>query len=401
MKSAVYWRNKLFSVGMIFFLILFVIGCEPSGWGPVKTGTAPTITSADNTTFTEGIAGTFTVTATGTPTPTFALTGALPSGVTFDTTTGVLSGTPATGTKGTYPLTITASNGVSPDATQSFTLTVYLAAFNTSSLPLAVTGSINIAFGGFTFDAGGNLLFAVNQANEIRSLNRITGAVTTIATGVSGGNTLLGITYNNGSIFVGAFSGNIYKVDPTSGSSTLFAIIPPPMDMEPTSPVNGIVIAPATFGSYGGQLIVATYNGYIYAVDQSVSSPHPVLITTIGGWTNALIFGSDGTLYVLDWDDRKIVTVTAAGVVADFATGFSSPSGLAINSSGGFLYVADPGDDTIKSVTIPGGVVSTIATSINFSPGSHPSPITYDATSNILLFGITTGSGETITYQAL
>ena len=38
--------------------------------------------------------------------------------------TATLAGTPAAGTGGTYPFTITAANGVLPDATQSFTLTV-------------------------------------------------------------------------------------------------------------------------------------------------------------------------------------------------------------------------------------------------------------------------------------
>ena len=38
--------------------------------------------------------------------------------------TATLAGTPAGGTGGTYTLTITATNGVTPDATQSFTLTV-------------------------------------------------------------------------------------------------------------------------------------------------------------------------------------------------------------------------------------------------------------------------------------
>jgi hypothetical protein len=40
------------------------------------------------------------------------------------TAAGVLSGTPAAGTAGTYPITLVASNGVAPDATQAFSLTV-------------------------------------------------------------------------------------------------------------------------------------------------------------------------------------------------------------------------------------------------------------------------------------
>jgi hypothetical protein len=90
----------------------------------LKVSQAPAITSANNATFVTGNAGTFTVMATGFPAPTFSVTGALPSGVTLNPATGVLSGTPGAGTAGTYPLTLTASNGVGANATQSFTLTV-------------------------------------------------------------------------------------------------------------------------------------------------------------------------------------------------------------------------------------------------------------------------------------
>ena len=92
-----------------------------------SSSAAPAITSANNAVFTEGAAGTFTVTATGNPTSTFALTGTLPAGVTFNTQTGVLSGTPAAGSSGPYLLTVTANNGVSPNSTQNFDLAVVTA----------------------------------------------------------------------------------------------------------------------------------------------------------------------------------------------------------------------------------------------------------------------------------
>jgi hypothetical protein len=85
---------------------------------------APVITSAASTAFAVGITSSFTVRASGPPASTFSETGTLPSGVTFNNSTGVLSGTPGTGTGGSYPLTITASNEVLPNATQNFTLTV-------------------------------------------------------------------------------------------------------------------------------------------------------------------------------------------------------------------------------------------------------------------------------------
>ena len=87
---------------------------------------APKITSANNTTFTVGTPGSFTVTTTGTPTSSLSESGPLPSGVTFVDNgdgTATLAGTPDAGSGGIYSFTITATNGVAPDATQSFTLT--------------------------------------------------------------------------------------------------------------------------------------------------------------------------------------------------------------------------------------------------------------------------------------
>src|SRR5207248_1675979 len=96
---------------------------------------SPSITSASSVAFTVGTAGTAIVTATGFPAAmTFNATGALPSGVSFNPRTGALSGTPGAGTGGLYPLTITASNGITPDASQSFTLIVNQAPALTSGI---------------------------------------------------------------------------------------------------------------------------------------------------------------------------------------------------------------------------------------------------------------------------
>jgi hypothetical protein len=93
----------------------------------VNSTQAPAITSANSTTFAVGVPGTFNVTTTGIPTPSLTKTGALPNGVTFNDNgngTATLGGTPAAGTAGSYPITITAHNGAGTDASQAFTLTV-------------------------------------------------------------------------------------------------------------------------------------------------------------------------------------------------------------------------------------------------------------------------------------
>jgi hypothetical protein len=115
---------------------------------------APAITSANTTTFTVGTAGSFTATATGSPTPVLSETGALPGGVSF--VNGVLSGTPAAGSAGNYPVTIRATNGVNPVATQAFTLRIV----NPSGVAPVITSANTTAFAigvpqSFTFTATG------------------------------------------------------------------------------------------------------------------------------------------------------------------------------------------------------------------------------------------------------
>jgi hypothetical protein len=91
--------------------------------------TPPAITSGGSTTFTAGLPGTFTVTTSpGYPTATaLTVTGTLPSGVTFTDNgngTATLAGTASVTATSSFPLTFKASNGIGPDPTKAFTLTV-------------------------------------------------------------------------------------------------------------------------------------------------------------------------------------------------------------------------------------------------------------------------------------
>ncbi|MBS0657142.1 MAG: cadherin-like domain-containing protein [Verrucomicrobia bacterium] len=91
---------------------------------PTPSGTGPSITSAANAVFTAGVNGSFQVTASGLPAPTFSTTGPLPNAVTL-TPGGLLSGVPDLSTGGqTFAFTLVATNGVAPDATQSFSLRI-------------------------------------------------------------------------------------------------------------------------------------------------------------------------------------------------------------------------------------------------------------------------------------
>src|SRR5262249_11661323 len=104
---------------------------------------APGFTSANAATFTVGNPNTFMVTTNGVPNAALVLSGGvLPSSVTFaDNGNGTvtLSGTPAIGTNGTYPLSISAFN-IAGSTIQSFTLTV-----NNPSTPI-ITSAASTTF---------------------------------------------------------------------------------------------------------------------------------------------------------------------------------------------------------------------------------------------------------------
>jgi hypothetical protein len=80
---------------------------------------APTLKpDPNNPVFTVGQAGSYSPILTGTPAPTVTWSPTtLPTGLNINPATGVISGTPAEGTAPTFNVTLTASNGISPDAT--------------------------------------------------------------------------------------------------------------------------------------------------------------------------------------------------------------------------------------------------------------------------------------------
>ena len=93
----------------------------------LSVGTAPRFTSGTTGQLTEGSSGSLDLATAGYPVADLSENGTLPAGVTFTDNgdgTATLAGTPASGTAGSYKLTVTASNGLAPDATQSFVLTV-------------------------------------------------------------------------------------------------------------------------------------------------------------------------------------------------------------------------------------------------------------------------------------
>ena len=83
----------------------------------------PVITSATSATFVAGQAGNFTLTATAVPTATYSATG-LPPWAALDGNTGIISGTPPDTSGSPFSVAVAASNGISPNAAQTLTVSV-------------------------------------------------------------------------------------------------------------------------------------------------------------------------------------------------------------------------------------------------------------------------------------
>ena len=108
-------------VAFVVIMGLFLMACGGTTFSPITQ--APLITSANSTTFTVGVAGSFTVTTIGSPTPIITESGSIPvSFVDNHDGTGTLSGTPVV--SDVFDIIFTASNGIGPPAAQNFTLTV-------------------------------------------------------------------------------------------------------------------------------------------------------------------------------------------------------------------------------------------------------------------------------------
>ena len=114
------------------YIRVVLAGADAKYWWSVDeldlynpAGTAPAITSAPSNTALAGHYGSFTVVASGTPTPAITESGNLPPGLSFRASsdgTATISGTPSA--PGTYAVTITAANGVGSPAVQHLGLVV-------------------------------------------------------------------------------------------------------------------------------------------------------------------------------------------------------------------------------------------------------------------------------------
>ncbi|MFD0894868.1 DUF11 domain-containing protein [Luteolibacter ambystomatis] len=425
-------------------------GVGSPGSGPTVTliGVPPVITSANATTFKVGTAGSFSFTATGIPGPiTFSTLSTLPSGVTL-ASNGTLSGTPAAGSGGVYTLSVTATNAVSPDATQTFTLTVneapVITSANSTTFTAGSAGTFTVTTGhiyptavtlsstgtlpsGVTFTDNGNgtatlagtpsasaggsyplsitanngitpngtqsFTLTVNQAPAITSAN-----ATTFTVGSAGSFTVTTTGFPNAAISkTGTLPGGVTLTDNGNGTATLSGT--------PNAGTGGTysltISASNGVGSTANQSFTLTVNQApaitsANATAFSVGSAGSFTVTTTGFPSGAtMVIGGTGTLPSgVTFVDNGNGTATLSGTPAA-ATGGTYPltitanNGVGTQASQSFTLTVNQApaitsaDNTAFTATIAGSFTVTTtgfpsgATMVIGETGSLPSGVTF------------------------
>ncbi len=273
----------------------------------------PSITSNTTTTFTVGSLGQFTIT-TGLHFPlntVLSCSGALPAGVHFiddSDGTGRLIGIPSAGTGGAYSLTLTASNGIVPDGTQTFTLVVREAP-RISSADTAM----------FTASQAGTFTITTDRGYPAPALS-ITGALPSGVSCVDAGN---GTATLSGTPAAG--TGGVYSVTITAQNG---------ISSNATQNFTLTVNEAPSFTSANAATFVA-------------GAAHTFTVTTGHAYPAAVTVSSSGTLPTgVTFTDNGNGTATLAGTPADgtgglFSLPFTASNGIAPDATQNFILTVN------------------------------------------------------------
>jgi DNA-binding beta-propeller fold protein YncE len=119
-----------------------------------------------------------------------------------------------------------------------------------------------------------------------------------------------------------------------------------------------------------------------------------------GTGSNAIFLGPsgiavhpNGNIIVVDSGNGAVRSITPGAVVSTLASGLHWPSGIAIDSTTGMIYVAQTGGHNIIKLT-PMGVRSTLDVNVQLS---HPRGITIDSANNLYITDLANNRIQKIT----
>ena len=321
---------------------------------------------------------------------TYTITPALPAGLTFETSTGTIFGTPTVASAATS-YTINCRNSAGAD---SATVTIATLAIAPPAITYTTPNSYTVRntlapltpvnTGGTPTSAslgGGSLTLAGGGSDSLSSGNANgTGRAATFSapcgTAIDG----------SGNTYVADRSNNLIRKITPSGEVTTLA------GSGSAGFANGIGTA-ASFNQPSG--IATDGQGNLYVADAGNNMIRKIVLSTgsvsvfsgtgtsgssntINGYTfsgpSAVAIDSIGSIYVADQNNNLIRKITLSGLVSTLAGGgsgvatngtgtaatFNAPSGVAADLYGN-LYIADKANNLIRKIVTATGVVTTLA----------------------------------------
>ncbi len=228
------------AAGIYHFTIQAVNAVSPNASQPftLTVTKPPAFTSGASDTVPAGTAFTYGVTASGTPTPAISLASgsSLPSGVTLTDNgngTATLAGTSSV-VAGVYTFTIQAANGVSPTASQPFTLTVTAPAGG-GQISLKFQGLLNYA------NSGSLTSGAITVSPTTGTITSVTGTGT--IPGLKGGSATITVKIQRYS-FAGlsAYLGTISVSDPDAHVNTIAVVLASSLTRVGSNEASGLAV---------------------------------------------------------------------------------------------------------------------------------------------------------------
>ncbi len=286
------------------------------------------------------------------PTGGYYINPALPLGLSFNNTTGTISGTPVAASPATN-YTITAYNSFGSNST-TINITVNAVTMSyagpktyvagTAITPLSPTGggaaapaystSTTTLGSGFNIPAGvavdskGNIFIGDQNNNVVKEIPGGTGTPITIATGFS---TPDGVALDA--------QGNIYVANDGG---------------------NQVEEIPFANGVYGTPIVLGGGFAFLQPFDVAVDAK--------------------GNVYVADRGNNAVEEIpVGGGAVFAIGSGFSTPTGVAVDAYGN-VYVADNGNSAVKEIPVGGGTPITLGSGF-----ADPFTVSVDGSGNVFV----------------
>nr|WP_315182382.1 cadherin domain-containing protein [uncultured Flavobacterium sp.] len=341
----------------------------------------------------------------------YIVTPTLPTGLTFTTSTGSISGIPAARTSASSYV-VTGNNYYGSSIT-NLNITVANVPTITTNAVTSI-GAITAIAGGNVTDNGGIALIEKGicwstSSNPTITNNKIVNNATSIGdfsenlTGLTAettyyirayATTALGTVYGNEVVFTTTIFAPSISYATTTANFTVNSAITPFVITNSGGTVNGLKDMVSSINGFNSQFIGVGYvNGP--ATTAQFSAPMGIAVD------------SYGTIYVADRANNAIRKITTSGVVSTFAgsttaTGgnvngngtaakFQGPFNIAIDANNN-LYVTELNNNQVRKIDVNANV-TTVAGATSFSSPASLSGITIDANGNLY---VTEQSGRRI-----